>query len=193
MRIMCLVIGCALVLSVPAVGQANSNYSETSEYLYQLAEEYRKAGNTDQAVHELHKLLLLDPGNKKAKRQLALLERRQRAQTPIEPIRTDGAYQEAFNRGIQAFQRGDLAEAARAFQEAYLIRPTDSKLLSWMALVKDEQARRGAMTRTLEDLTHKPAKAKETKEAKGEEEAALPTPPISKKGSNQMNLARRCN
>jgi hypothetical protein len=66
-------------------------------------------------------------------------------------------YLEAFDRGLEAFRQGDLKEASRAFQEAYLIRPTDKKLQSWMAIVRDEQARREAMTYALEDAESRPA------------------------------------
>jgi len=69
---------------------------------------------------------------------------------------TDVNYTAAFTRGVEAFRRGELHEAARAFQDAYLIRPTDPELKSWMALVGDEQKRREMMTFTLDDTEARP-------------------------------------
>ena len=69
------------------------------------------------------------------------------------PLDTDReAYAKVVARGVETFRRGKLSEAASAFQEAYVIRPNDPKLLSWLALVRDEQARREAMTFALEDV-----------------------------------------
>ncbi len=71
---------------------------------------------------------------------------------PDAPKFDEAAYGKAVDRGIEAFRRGSLPDAARAFQDAYLIKPTDAKLVSWLAIVRDEQARREAMTRTLRDV-----------------------------------------
>ena len=64
----------------------------------------------------------------------------------------DEAYSQAMAQGVEAFRQGDVAGAAKAFQAAYLIRPNDPKLVSWLALVRDEQARREAMGAALEEL-----------------------------------------
>ena len=60
-------------------------------------------------------------------------------------------YARVRNRGIAAFRRGDVKEAAQAFQDAYLMRPTDSTAKSWLLLARDEQVRQEAMTRSLEE------------------------------------------
>jgi len=75
---------------------------------------------------------------------------------------SDVEYAREFNRGIEAFRRGELAEASRAFQAAYLIQPTDPKLQSWVSLVRDEQERRQAMTRALDHAKEPPLVTDET-------------------------------
>jgi len=69
-----------------------------------------------------------------------------------EPAFNEAEYTKAVEQGVEAFRRGELSQAARSFQDAYLIQPTDPKLLSWLAIVRDEQARRQAMTHTLRDI-----------------------------------------
>ena len=78
------------------------------------------------------------------------------ASVSTERVEGDAKYVEKFEQGIKAFRIGELGQAERAFQEAYLMRPTDSELLSWLALVRDEQARREAMTRAVHDVQQKP-------------------------------------
>jgi len=63
----------------------------------------------------------------------------------------EARYTRVRNRGIAAFRRGDVQEAAQAFQDAYLMRPTDSTAKSWLSLARDEQVRQEAMTRSLEE------------------------------------------
>ncbi len=72
--------------------------------------------------------------------------------SPSSPTFDQQAYSQIMKRGIEAYQQGDLGAAGRAFQEAYLMKPTDPVLLSWMSLVQDEQQRREAMTRALDTM-----------------------------------------
>ena len=74
----------------------------------------------------------------------------------VERVDVDVKYAEAFEKGVAAFRRGDLTEAAKTFHEAYLIRPTSPKLLSWLALIRDEQTRREVMGRALDDVKRHP-------------------------------------
>ena len=152
-----------LCFALPQVGHtAKPDYTETPDFLYQMAQELLKAGRKGDAIHELHKLLMIAPDHVQAKQQLALLEPASQSSavttSPI-PQASGSSYDAAFNRGIEAFRRGDVNDAVRAFQDAYLIRPTDPKLLSWLSLVKDEQRRRTAMTRTIEDVQRGPQPA----------------------------------
>src|SRR3989338_3469733 len=64
-----LLTGPAFLLAAPSAGGTGA-----TEFLYRIAQDYRKAGDIDQAIHELHKLLLLTPNHEPAKRELALLE-----------------------------------------------------------------------------------------------------------------------
>ena len=157
-----LMLGCLLVFGGSTPVFAARKHSEPQEFLYQIAQEHIKAGRTDDAIHELRKLLLIAPHHVKAREQLALLEQQDAGTTSSpERLKTQVTYREAFDHGVEAFQRGELSEAARSFEEAYLIQPTDPKLLSWIALVRDEQARRTAMTRSLDEavkaMTQPPA------------------------------------
>lgn len=62
--------------------------SATVDFLYQLAQEYRKAGLVDEAIHELHKALLLEPNDPKVSAALAELESLQAARRQQEMERT---------------------------------------------------------------------------------------------------------
>ncbi len=68
-----------MVLGLPVVGEAQFAQRLSSESLYQLAQEYLKAGRTDDAIHELRKLLLVDPHHVQAQRDLAVLEQGEKA------------------------------------------------------------------------------------------------------------------
>jgi len=61
----------AASLAAPSVVHAKS---DAADFLYRLAKEYRQAGRTDDAEHELRKLLILDPDHEDAKRELAAIE-----------------------------------------------------------------------------------------------------------------------
>jgi len=79
---------------------------------------------------------------------------------------TSAEYTEAYTRGVEAFRRGELHNAVRAFQDAYLIQPTDPELKSWMALVHDEQKRREMMTFTMEDVQERPVQVASAPQAR---------------------------
>ncbi|MBI3320514.1 MAG: PKD domain-containing protein [Candidatus Omnitrophica bacterium] len=64
---------------------AESRAPNPADFLYQLAQEYRQTGQLDDAIHELRKLLLIDPHNEQAQRELAELEE-QRDQAMQETI-----------------------------------------------------------------------------------------------------------
>lgn len=66
-------------------------------------------------------------------------------------------FAQALQKGIEAFQRGDVPAASAAFQQAYLIKPTDPRLQSWLAIVRDEQSRREAMSRTVTQVQEQAA------------------------------------
>ena len=55
-------------------GQAQSDQTRTPEFLYQLAQEHLQAGREAEAIHELHELLVLDPGHLQAQQALTMLE-----------------------------------------------------------------------------------------------------------------------
>lgn len=61
-------------------------------------------------------------------------------------------FQQAMTEGIDAFRRSQLGAATQAFERAYLIRPNDPKLQSWLSLVRDQQARWAAMSYAVEDV-----------------------------------------
>jgi hypothetical protein len=67
-----------------------------------------------------------------------------------EEIEREAEYVASMQRGIEAFRRGDRAEAARAFQDAYMYRPGNPEVQSWMQMVQEDQGRHEAMTRALE-------------------------------------------
>ncbi len=73
-------------------------------------------------------------------------------------------YTRAMERGVEAFRQGKLAEAAQAFQEAYLIHPSDPTLISWLGLVRDEQARREAMTHSMDAVKRRQAQPEAARE-----------------------------
>ncbi len=73
-------------------------------------------------------------------------------------------YTRAMERGVEAFRQGKLAEAAQAFQEAYLIHPSDPTLISWLGLVRDEQARREAMTHSMDAVQRRQAQSEAARE-----------------------------
>ena len=60
-------------------GNVCAAQSLTSEFLYQLSQEYLKAGKEEEAVQYLHKILLIDPVNSKAQEQLARLQQERQA------------------------------------------------------------------------------------------------------------------
>ena len=62
-----------LMLGAPAA-LAKQEDTSAADFLYRLAAEYQKAGRNDEAMHELHKVLLLNPDHQKAKRDLETLE-----------------------------------------------------------------------------------------------------------------------
>ena len=45
-----------------------------ADFLYRIAEDHRRAGQIDEAIHELKKALMINPGYEKAMRELAVLE-----------------------------------------------------------------------------------------------------------------------
>ncbi len=67
----------------------------------------------------------------------------------------DVQVERAMGRGIEAFRQGDLSEAERAFEAAYLLRPKDAQLLSWLAIVREQRVRQEAMTRALNEVQRK--------------------------------------
>ena len=61
----------AASLAAPSAAYAKS---DAADFLYRMAKEYRQAGRTDDAEHELRKLLMLDPDHEDAKQELAAIE-----------------------------------------------------------------------------------------------------------------------
>lgn len=72
---------CSVIASLLVVGSGRLEASPTTpaEFLYQVAQEHLKAGQEAEAIHELHKLLLIAPHDLQAQQQLARLESAQRA------------------------------------------------------------------------------------------------------------------
>ena len=64
------------LLGAPPAQAAPGGVQDASaaEFLYQLAQDYQMAGLVDEAIHELHKLLLIDPHHARARRALGELE-----------------------------------------------------------------------------------------------------------------------
>jgi PKD repeat protein len=64
-----------------SASQAESSRTSSSiEFLYQIAREYRRTGQYDEAAHALRKVLLLDPTHRGALRELGEIEELQRTQ-----------------------------------------------------------------------------------------------------------------
>jgi len=87
--------------NVPAAPVTDSSAS-TASFLYQLAQEHWQAGRIDEAIHELRKLLLLEPQHAQARRELASLESLKRA-------RREQAMQESLAGAERAMSVRDAA------------------------------------------------------------------------------------
>lgn len=72
-------VACWLVPSFPAEPATTLQQGQV-EMLFKLAQEHQQAGQIDDAIHELRKLLLIDPWNEQARRTLAELESVKHAQ-----------------------------------------------------------------------------------------------------------------
>ena len=81
----------AVASSLSFTGRVQATPTTPPEFLYQLAQEYLVAGQDAEAIHELRKLLLLEPHHLQAQKQLAILEQKQR-------VLRDRAIEEALNR-----------------------------------------------------------------------------------------------
>jgi len=78
MRAIALALGLLFLGAPLAFGKEQD--TSAADFLYRLSVEYRKAGRTDEAMHELHKTLLLNPDHQKAKHDLAVLEQAKAAE-----------------------------------------------------------------------------------------------------------------
>lgn len=110
MRGIALALG-LLLLGAPIAGGAEKDTS-AADFLYRLAAEYRKAGRNDEAMHELHKVLMLDPQHEQAKRDVAALEqaKAKEQERAIEEAQRRaqaeaGAREEAMERAIRQTQQ----------------------------------------------------------------------------------------
>ena len=77
------VLGVVLVgaaIPVWAAQHESSRLSASVEFLYQIAREYRRTGQYEEAAHNLRKVLLLDPDHRGARRELGEIEAMQYAQ-----------------------------------------------------------------------------------------------------------------
>lgn len=104
-----------LALAVGLTGHVEAAQTTPQDFLYQLAMEYLTSGQEGEAIHELHKLLLIDPHHAQAQQQLATLERQR------EMVR-DQAIEDAFGRLGQrpTAPRGEVPHIGRdiAIEEA---------------------------------------------------------------------------
>lgn len=110
------VLWLVLFFLLPGVqGLEASPARSPADFLYELAEEYLKSGQEAEAIHELHKLLLMDPSHTEARQRLAQLERQR-------DIVRDQAIEDAFGRiGQRPSQvRGEMPAIGReiAIEEA---------------------------------------------------------------------------
>lgn len=110
---------CALIVSIVAsaamglsVTVVAASESTPPDFLFELAREYRQAGRLDEAIHELQKLLLIHPSDRRAQRALAELQRvrLQREQAISETLRDTEASQArareaALERAVQEAQQ----------------------------------------------------------------------------------------
>lgn len=73
---------CLSFLNLPPL-YAQTEYSRTAQFLYEIAKEYYNFGDYDQALHEFKKLLLLEPSHEGARKFIELIEeeRREKART----------------------------------------------------------------------------------------------------------------
>lgn len=102
-------------------GSVQANQTTPSDFLYQVAQEYLKTGQRGEAMHELRKLLLLDPQHAQAQRTLATLEQAYQADRMQ-------AMEEMLNRLSRAQTPGRdreeaLAQAIRQAQPAQSSEP----------------------------------------------------------------------
>jgi len=75
-RVPCAIVmlSCVTVALCGVISPVLAATSSNVEFLYQLAQEYRKAGRLDDAIHELHKALLLAPHDPQTQAALEELE-----------------------------------------------------------------------------------------------------------------------
>ena len=66
--------GLCLFFVSTLIAHAESSTPNTSSFLYELSKEARQTGHVDEAIHDLHELLLIDPTHEQARRDLSALE-----------------------------------------------------------------------------------------------------------------------
>ena len=127
MRGLALALGLLLLGAPMALGKEQE--TSAADFLYKLATDYRKADRPDEAMHELHKVLLLDPNHAKAKQDLATLEQ-------AKAQRQEQAIQDARRREQQLVEARERA-MERAIQNAQqppeLLQPTALPQISEVA------------------------------------------------------------
>ena len=105
----------AAVLAVPSVAHAKS---DAADFLYRMAKEYRQAGRTDDAEHELRKLLILDPDHEDAKQELAAIEQERASRARV--------MEEATQRLMDARQKAREAAMEEALRHAQPLTPASA-------------------------------------------------------------------
>src|SRR3989338_6252213 len=104
---------------VPAAQSESSRTSSSVDFLYQIAREYRRTGQHEEAAHELRKLLLVDPAHRGARRELdevdALLRatRERVMDETLERLQSQLEAREAPPPGRGGFGGGDPRALAR--------------------------------------------------------------------------------
>lgn len=103
----------ALVTLVTVIGMARplaaSMDNPVADFLYRIAQELRQAGRTDDAEHELRKLLILAPDHAGAQRELAAIEGERRSRRH--------AIDDAFQRLVQQRQQARQAAVEEALRQ----------------------------------------------------------------------------